>query len=386
VVVLAFFKYGAFFYAVATGGDQSSMFYRFLVAVPLPIGISFYTFEGISLIVDVFHSRAEPWAATPGSYWRHLQNTALFVSFFPHLVSGPILKARHFYPQIGPKDFARIPWNRVFCEVVTGFFLKAVIADNLKDLTFYMDASRFGAQPGVHLLALLPAYSVQIFSDFAGYSLIAIGVAQLYGYELPVNFNFPYVATSVADFWKRWHMSLSQWLRDYLYFPLGGSRAGRGRTYLNLFLVMGIGGLWHGASSSYLFWGVYHGVLLAVERALADVGLHLPSRGIFGVCRVLGVFALVTAGWLLFKLPAFGQVLGYIGTIARNWAIPARPAFLFSIVLFCLPVGLWHLWSIWGPRLAEPRRSLIAALAYGAMLFALVFNSGTPGRFIYFQF
>jgi alginate O-acetyltransferase complex protein AlgI len=184
----------------------------------------------------------------------------LLWGIFPQLVAGPIGKAHDFIPQIEPQRWRDIEWDRVVEALVFGYFLKMVIADNMRDQTFWTIYPYFNFHATSTLVALLFGYSGQIFADFAGYSLIAIGVGRMFGYRLPMNFNFPHRARSLADFWRRWHISLSTWLREYLYIPLGGNRRGNGRTYFILILVMGLGGLWHGAAWSYLFWGLYQGV------------------------------------------------------------------------------------------------------------------------------
>lgn len=385
-LILGFFKYAGFLASLLPLGKESSVF-QFLVTIPLPIGISFYTFEGISLLVDILRGKKEHRTVIAHtSFWRHVANTTLFVSFFPHLVSGPILKARDFYPQIREKAFRDIPWELVFKKLCLGYFLKLVVADNLKDLTFYMEPAGYPSQPGSHLAALLPAFSAQIYADFAGYSLIALGLARLFGYQIPNNFNLPYLASSLKDFWQRWHISLSQWLRDYLYLSLGGNRKGRFRTYFNLFLVMALGGLWHGAASSFLFWGVYHGLGLAFERLAGDLGLRAPQNLLVRLLRTLAVFAFVTLGWLLFKLTTLDLAWNYLKTIQSNWSLAGRPAFLGTVTLFCLPVLLHHLWHLWSGYLPPRWTSHLRAAALGAMLLGICFNSGSTGRFIYFQF
>ena len=242
----------------------------------------------------------------------HFRNTALFKSFFPYLVAGPIVKAHEFYPQIEAKNLQDIAWETAFRCLVVGYFLKMVVADNLKDATFWIEYPHFLRHSSVGLLALLFGFSMQIFADFAGYSLIAIGLGHLFGYNLPTNFNFPYLSRSFSEFWKRWHISLSTWLRDYLYFPLGGNRKGKIRTYLNLFIVMFLGGLWHGASWKYAVWGSFHGLALAVERLFRNK-INLPRHWVLDSLRVLVVFSFVTFAWLLFRLPTLKQVYDYLG-------------------------------------------------------------------------
>lgn len=270
--VLVFFKYsplvGVSFF------DTSDGIGAFLLSIPLPIGISFYTFQGISLMVDVYRGRKETITElVVASFPRHLVRTIFFIVFFPQLVAGPIVKAHEFFYQIGCKTMREVRWESVFRALIVGYFLKMVIADNLKDFTFWMSYPYFENRGPGSLVLLLFGYSIQIFADFAGYSSIAIGIAGLFGYNLPRNFDFPYIASSFKEFWKRWHIALSTFLMEYLYIPLGGNRKGRVRTYVNLLVTMMLGGLWHGASWSFLTWGTYQGVLLAGERIIKGGGI-----------------------------------------------------------------------------------------------------------------
>ena len=255
---LAFFKYSPLISQTLFSADSSVG--HFLLKIPLPIGISFFTFEGISLVIDVWRDKKEDKTTTlvTPSLARHAQRTLFFISFFPHLIAGPILKAHDFYPQIAEKNFRNIAWESAFKTLITGYFLKMVVADNLKNFTFWIAYPYFEAYSTIDLCTMLFGYSIQIFADFAGYSLIAIGLAKLFGYDFQTNFYFPYISTSFKEFWKRWHISLSTFLMQYLYIPLGGNRKGKFRTYLNLLLTMVLGGLWHGAAWSYATWGLFH--------------------------------------------------------------------------------------------------------------------------------
>ena len=252
VGILLFFKYAALLSQTFLSANSSIG--GFLITIPLPIGISFYTFEGISLVVDVFRKKhGENNDMVSPSLAEHAKKTLLFISFFPHLIAGPVLKAHDYIPQIKPKFFKDIAWEVAFKNIVLGYFLKMVVADNLKDFTFWMAYPYYQGQSSITLVALLFGYSCQIFADFAGYSLIAIGVARLFGYNFKDNFNFPYIATSFKEFWKRWHISLSTFLMEYLYIPLGGNRKGKVRTYLNLMITMFLGGygmVRHGVTQS----------------------------------------------------------------------------------------------------------------------------------------
>ena len=390
VGVLLFFKYGPLFANSFFGGAKTDLG-RFLITIPLPIGISFFTFQGISLVVEVFRDRHSPgtqksheaYQVVPHSFSEHLRNTALFKSFFPYLVAGPIVKAHEFYPQIGPKRFRDIAWDKAFRALVLGYFLKMVVADNLKDATFWLEYPYFTHDSSLTLIALLLGYSVQIFADFAGYSLIAIGLGHLFGYVLPINFNFPYISRSFSEFWRRWHISLSTWLREYLYYPLGGNRHGKLRTYLNLFIVMFLGGLWHGAAWSYAIWGTVHGCALAIERFFKDK-ITLPQNRLMTCFRVLIVFTFVTLAWLLFKLPNFQDVIRYVGALFNNRAV-TRYVIVAAVISYSAPVVLYYTWHLLKQN-APSRFERYEFVIFGSLLAGIALNSGSAQKFIYFQF
>jgi alginate O-acetyltransferase complex protein AlgI len=404
VLVLAFFKYAGLAAEVVgrllEPGDAAAL--KHLLTLPLPIGISFYTFEGISLLVDTYTGKVKPLARGQG-FLQHWAETSLFVAFFPHLVAGPILKANQFLPQIGPRSLSEVQWGKVMRTLIQGYFLKCVVADNLKDHTFWLTYPECLNLGSVNGLVLTLGYSVQIFADFAGYSLIAIGLGAAFGYELPVNFHYPYIATSLKDFWRRWHISLSTWLRDYLYLPLGGNRCGPLRTYFNLFLVMLLGGLWHGAAWSYVVWGAYHGLGLALERLVVEeLAPRLPARGIgsgpaAGLLRALGavlrlgwVFVFVTFGWLLFKLTDLQHAWEFVQMMAVRWRSYLNTQALAAVLLYSLPVFIMHALHLpstegWWVRIQQ-RWVLVEDVALGLMLAALFVNRGSSYEFIYFQF
>jgi alginate O-acetyltransferase complex protein AlgI len=399
--ILGFFKYGS----LISNTAQQVLFHevRSPVNIPLPIGISFYTFEGISLVVDCWRQRKDPSITIPRSatIGGHLQNTFLFIVFFPHLIAGPILKARQFLPQIAVKHLADIKWTVAIRCLLVGFFLKTVCADNLKDHTFFIHYPEFEVLSSGTALVLLFGYAMQIFSDFAGYSLIAIGLAKLFGYDFPPNFNFPYLSKTLAEFWSRWHMSLGTWLRDYLYIPLGGNRLGKNRTLLNLLIVMTLGGMWHGAAWSYLIWGFYHGAGLVVERLLMPNGLPNNDRPaanakelILNSVHVTLVFVFVCCGWLLFKLPDITQVAGFITTVLHNWRSGLDITRVAPTLIYSLPVIFYYWWAL--PRVRQWRSSgpsstklafrVLETAALGVAVFSLFNAAGSVGEFIYFQF
>jgi alginate O-acetyltransferase complex protein AlgI len=232
------------------------------------------------------------------------------------------------------------------------------------------------------LVVLLFGYSMQIFADFAGYSLIAIGLAALFGYKLPQNFNYPYLSRSFTEFWQRWHISLSTWLREYLYIPLGGNRKGSVRTYVNLFIVMFLGGLWHGAAWSYAVWGSFHGLALAAER-FGKNWIRFPKHPLISIIQGCIVFSFVTIAWLLFKLPKFEHVLGYLNAMARSTA-PNNYWMVGHVLTYSAPVALYYGWHLLKHRFPKVDHGEFIILAI--LIAAIVLDSGTTGAFIYFQF
>ncbi|MGL5061271.1 MAG: MBOAT family O-acyltransferase [Microcoleus sp.] len=417
LLILSLFKYAALLTDFVAdvfniARSQGSIAYLFLT-LPLPIGISFYTFEGISLIVDVLtqKDKAEtelPPVGVSPNFTEHLLNTTFFISFFPNLLSGPILKSKTLYPQIAPKYLKEIPVNFVFRSLVVGYFLKMVIADNLKDYTFWISFPYYQGFGTLTNLTLLFGYSMQIFADFAGYSLIAIGFAAALGYTIPDNFNFPYISRSLSEFWRRWHISLSTWLRDYLYFPLGGNRKGKIRTYFNLMAVMTLGGLWHGAAWSYAVWGIYHGFGLAVERFFGfDKSKNKSQESnptatkpiwlqfLFDSISVLGIFAFVSLGWLLFKLPKFEEAVDFVVSVFRNYQVRPGWSHIIPTMIFAIPPVIYHIphfptWqNLLKPDAAKNGKkvwNIYQDLALGIMLAMIFLNSGSSKQFIYFQF
>jgi alginate O-acetyltransferase complex protein AlgI len=383
LAILAFFKYSPLF--ARTFLPVSNDIGLFLLAIPLPIGISFFTFEGISLTIDLYRSESykQPKTSTL-SFAKHAEHTLFFISFFPHLVAGPILKAHDFLPQIGRKYFRDIDWDAAFKYLVVGYFLKMVVADNLKDFTLLLAFPQYQLYSSLTLLTVLFGYSIQIFADFAGYSAIALGLGKLFGYTLQENFNFPYIATSFREFWRRWHISLSTFLLEYLYIPLGGNRRGRVRTYLNLLLTMLLGGLWHGAAWSYAVWGLLHGMALVVEKLLS---FDRPSVGaVAQVGRGVVVFTFVTLAWLLFKLPDFTHVVGFARSLIQNIHFRGDARITASILVYSLPVILYHGYHLVRPKAAWQPIVRLEYIGYGLLLFLILVNSGNPSSFIYFQF
>jgi alginate O-acetyltransferase complex protein AlgI len=390
LLILGFFKYAGFLARAFLPQGLLPDLVDLLEGIPLPVGVSFFTFQAISLLVDLGKGESQRMAGLTGlirdgKRWKALHRIGFFIAFFPQLIAGPIVKAHDFFYQIGPRRMSDIPWEFAIKTLVKGLFLKMVVADNLKEVTVLLRTDD-GAER-LDTLFRIYGYSFQIFADFAGYSLIAIGLAALFGYRLPVNFRFPYLSASITEFWRRWHISLSSWLKEYLYIPLGGNRRGRLRTYGNLMIVMLLGGLWHGAAWGYLVWGGLHGIFLALER-LAGRGGEMKSGPLIRFVRMVLVFHLVSLLWVFFVRPDFGSVMDLAqGWAAGKWVLSAKT--FYAVVLFSFPVVLYHLWAAlveWKPRIEGWGGPGMRWWGYAFLLFLIVTNSGATGEFIYFQF
>src|SRR5262245_19119751 len=297
--LLAFFKYANFFLDSVHGcaGWLGWHYTSPALELILPLGISFYTFETISYIVDVYQGRTKA--------ERSLLDYALYIMFFPHLIAGPIVRPRDFLPQLKLRKL--FSYGRFYVGLklfLLGLVKKAVLADQLAGVVepVFKDPEAFGS--AAVWLAVL-CYAMQIYCDFSGYSDMARGIAHTLGYKLPANFNLPYLAANITDFWRRWHISLSSWLRDYLYIPLGGNRNGVAQTYRNLILTMLLGGLWHGASWTFVAWGLYHGVLLALHRVCPRP--RWTGHVLLRPFAVAGTFLLVCVGWVFFRAQNFAD-------------------------------------------------------------------------------
>ncbi len=389
LALLVFFKYSSLLYrTIVSHADSNDPVAAFLNGIPLPIGISFFTFQGISLVVDVYRGEhgGSRSVQVDRQFSSHLLNIAFFKAFFPQLVSGPIVKAHEFLPQIGKKRWRDIDWELAVRHLILGYFFKMVVADHLKDQTYWIAYPYFRSCSTATLLVMLFGYSMQIFADFAGYSLIAIGIGALFGYRLPVNFQFPYIAQSFSEFWRRWHISLSTWLREYLYIPLGGNRRSGARTYGNLMMVMFLGGLWHGAAWSYAVWGTWHGAALAVERFLGERFSIRADALPVKLLRAAAVFTFVTLAWLLFKLPNFHDVIEFLRSLGTQTDLPLHRKIVLAIGIYSLPVIAYHMRYVFRAQLQGTTFQRLEPWAFGLLLFLIVVNSGAPGAFIYFQF
>jgi alginate O-acetyltransferase complex protein AlgI len=389
LAMLGFFKYFNFFADNLHGIFGALGWHLDFVTmrVLLPVGISFYTFVTMSYVIDVYRRDIEP--------ERNLVDFGVFVAYFPHLVAGPILRASRLLTQIdAPRSIGREQMRDGAWLIAWGFFQKIFVADNLASVTSIVFDSGTH-QTGVNVLLGTYAFAFQIYGDFAGYSNIARGLSKLMGIELIENFRFPYFVRSPQSFWRNWHISLSTWLRDYLYIPLGGNRGSEAQTARNLLLTMVLGGLWHGAAWTFVIWGVYHGVLLLSYRAGERLKwFHNWINGPAVLARItswLIMFHLTCYGWLVFRSRSAGQ----LGTLTAALFTQFAPrsinveALLVPLAMYVTPLLLVHVCEaaydnlLVVPRLPRAvRYSVYAATFYLTVLFG---NFG-GGEFIYFQF
>jgi D-alanyl-lipoteichoic acid acyltransferase DltB (MBOAT superfamily) len=389
LTLLGFFKYFNFF-ADSLHGVFGALGWNVdfvTLRVLLPVGISFYTFVTMSYVIDVYRREI------PAT--RDLLDFAVFVAFFPHLVAGPILRASTLLSQIdSPRRITREQMRDGAWLIAWGYFQKVFVADNLASLA----NSAFdpaAPQTGINILLGVYAFAFQIYGDFAGYSNIARGTSKLMGIELIENFRFPYLVRTPQAFWRNWHISLSTWLRDYLYIPLGGNRGSERRTRWNLFITMVLGGLWHGAAWTFVFWGIYHGLLLIAYRAAERWhGFRWLVAGPHIVARIVSwafMFHVTCYGWLIFRARSAGQIGDLTTSLVTNFA-PATMnvhGSLVPLLLYTTPLVAVHLCEAWfDDGLVVPqlpvgvRYSIYSATCYLTLLFG---NFG-GAEFIYFQF
>src|SRR4051812_7058089 len=375
--VLAVFKYYSFFV-----GDVSRVLDAVRLGLPLPlltialpVGVSFFTFQAISYTVDVHRRLIEP-AKTI--------DVAIYLSFFPHLVAGPIVRAREFLPQLEePRDPNHVAVGSGLALIALGLIKKLAIADYLArsvvDPVFAVPSAYHG--PDLWLAAY--AYTAQIYCDFSGYTDMAIGLALLLGYVFPQNFRSPYRATGFQDFWRRWHMTLSRFLRDFLYIPLGGNRKGKWKTYRNLMLTMVLGGLWHGAAWTFVLWGAFHGAGLSIERAL---GGRLPGPRWL---KWFWTFHLVVLGWVLFRAQSLALAGPFLSQLTAGgsptlWTVPVVLAIVVVVGLQLVPPRPLERLEVWIGRLQPVLLAVILAVV---MAFSAATVSGQGvAPFIYFRF
>lgn len=385
--ILAVFKYFNFFIdsVLATGLDVDFLHLHII----LPVGISFYTFQTMSYTIDIYRRRLEPTDS--------FIDFALFVSFFPQLVAGPIERARNLLPQIARLDRPSSDQVRQgLALLAVGYFKKVLVGDAAGRMVDHIFGNH-QLYTSPELLAGLILFSIQIYADFSGYSNIARGLAKLLGIELMKNFEQPYLSANITEFWRRWHISLSSWLRDYLYISLGGNRRGNGRTYVNLLTTMLLGGLWHGAAWTFVVWGGLHGLYLAVhkmvlgDRKIAD---RFEWRGPASLVRWLAGVAvtnvLVLLTWLFFRAEDFDQAWYFLSSFA-NWQGSELAGRFTGITLsFMAMVVLLDCCEYFGRRhdwLLRLRPSVAWGLGTAAMILVVLYMATTdPMPFVYFQF
>ncbi len=416
IAVLGFFKYYGFF--------TDSLESAFGVSSPaldivLPIGISFYTFQAISYVVDVYRRDSAP---------ARLLDFAVYLSFFPQLVAGPIVRATEFLPELKAQRVPnQVEAGRAVQLIGRGLFKKVVIADFLGRAIVNDTFGTPGQYGGADILAGVYGYAIQLYADFSGYTDMAIGLALLLGFRFPQNFDRPYAAVSIQDFWRRWHMTLSRWLRDYLYFPLGGNRSGRWQTHRNLLITMALGGLWHGAGGTFVVWGIWHGVGLATERLLADSRgetdrpltpadirirelalLHsgaavevwhddptspVPFTPVEVRRRWIGrlvTFHFVAVGWIIFNADSLGRAWDVFAGMFRGWTTAPEllnplvaVVILGSLAVQFVPPMLARQWSAMFSTV--PPYAVALGFSVWVMLVAALGPEGISD-FIYFQF
>lgn len=381
--ILGYFKYANFFMwnwnQMVEGNFQP-------LDIILPVGISFYTFQSISYVVDVYKGRMKP-----TERWL---DYLFFLSFFPALVAGPIVRADYFLPQLEKNEQATAEniWGGLWL-VIVGIIKKAVIADYIaqyNDLIF--DSPEI--YTGVQTLMGVLGYTMQIYCDFSGYSDMAIGIALIMGFKLGLNFDSPYQSRNLTEFWRRWHISLSSWLRDYVYIPLGGNRKGTVRTYINNFLTMLIGGLWHGAAWKFVFWGAMHGVGLAVHKACKPILEKLPHNFFVTFLSWLITFIYVSLLWVFFRASDFSDSILIIKNIFVDFNWGQLPQFAAARPVWCIMMASLVIFHFVPQRLADRVQSYFISVNWAVKLcvflvavqLVIEFMSEEVAPFIYFQF
>jgi alginate O-acetyltransferase complex protein AlgI len=384
--VLGYFKYYDFFVnsgdnLLAVVGIDVPLSLRSIV---LPVGISFYTFMAISYVVDTYRGDIVPTT---------FEKFAVYLSFFPHLVAGPIVRPAELIPQIEtPRDPRRVDTSRAFYLIATGLFKKVVIANFLASNIVDQVFGAPGQHSSLEILIAIYAYAVQIYADFSGYTDIAIGIALLLGFSFPQNFDSPYTARSLQDFWRRWHMTLSRWLRDYVYIPLGGNRKGKLVTYRNILLTMLLGGLWHGAGWTFVAWGGIHGIGLATERWWKDrprFAARADTRQRRIVARLV-TFHVVCLAWVFFRASTFRSAWDMLTGLFTAWGSPSPLVTTGVLLAIAAGIGSQYLparvpFAIMSGFARLPVAGQAATLAVALMLTNAMGPAGVA-PFIYFRF
>lgn len=398
--MLCFFKYGGFLLEnfVALVNLVGIDFSPAKPNIILPAGISFYTFTTLCYTIDMYHKKSEP--------VKNMLDFSLFVTFFPHLVAGPIVRPPQLVPQFeSPRSATVKQMTEGLLLLTLGLFMKVALADGQLAATANDVFGFTGALPSLDTWMGVLAFSGQIFFDFAGYSTCAIGVAMCLGFALPENFRYPYAAIGFSDFWRRWHITLSAWLRDYLYIPLGGNRKGERKTYINLMVTMLLGGLWHGASWTFVAWGGLHGFYLWVEKWIRDKwpGNKAKENADVAVAGVTGsmlpwafiyalfTFFLVNVTWVFFRAATFSQAWTILGSMF-GLAGSAKPLLTtlaiikVSTIVIVMVMAHWWMRNTSVLSLANRIPWWVLSIVWALMLCALALSQESSSSFIYFQF
>jgi alginate O-acetyltransferase complex protein AlgI len=383
--VLGFFKYFNFFLDSTAQTLEvlgvHNISHRFL-AIILPPGISFYTFQEVAYIVDVYYGRVKA--------SRKFVDYALFISLFPHLIAGPIQRPSHLLPQVQkPRVFDPEKFRDGCMLILMGLFRKIVIADNCAHLANAAFSGQLGSDGWATVIGVY-AFAWQIYGDFSGYSDLARGSAQLLGFHFMVNFRQPYLAISLQDFWRRWHISLSTWLRDYLYISLGGNRGGEAKTYRNLALTMLLGGLWHGANWTFVVWGAIHGFGLAIERFFfGHRKEHSQPLGWHKYLRWFVMFHVVCFSWVFFRADSLSGALAMLRTLGHfHWSPDYGAAWLFLAILASIGFAIDLKLELDGSEYLFQHEAFALRLGTAMAVIALMvlFSASGSHAFIYFQF
>ena len=385
--MLGFFKYGQFLLNnfIAIAGSIGIDYQPAQYSIVLPVGISFYTFATLSYTLDVYLRRSKP--------AKNFLDYALFVTFFPHLVAGPIMRPTELVPQFAePKRASKSMLLFGLALITLGLFQKVVLADGfLGPVVEKVYDAREGVPMMLDAWVATLAFSGQIFCDFAGYSTTAIGVALCLGFAMPDNFRFPYAAIGFSDFWRRWHITLSSWLRDYLYIPLGGNRHGEGRTYMALMGTMLLGGLWHGANWTFVVWGGLHGTYLSVERWLRQRFAGYTPGGAMLVAIGALTFVLINVTWVFFRAKDFTVAATMLKSMAGMAEKPigmiaALPMIYAMVIVTGIVTTHWAMRDKTLEIAIERTPAWLIGAIWSIMAIAIVAEQGKGSAFIYFQF
>jgi len=383
--MLAIFKYLGFFVdsfidaANALGVEA----HRPTLGILLPVGISFYTFQTMSYTIDIYRRKLEPTTS--------FADFALFVAFFPQLVAGPIERARALLPQLqSERTFHLDRFREGLHLMVWGMFKKVFVADQVAKIVDPVFTGEVSAS-GIDMYIVLVAFAMQIYGDFSGYTDIARGVAKVMGIDLMLNFNLPYISKHPSEFWERWHISLSSWLREYLYFSLGGNRLGVVKTYRNLMLTMLLGGLWHGAAWNFVIWGAFHGSILMIwHRIQSQIGRDYRWGRVQSAIAIVTMFQFTLLGWLFFRATSAAQIADFTTTLLTDWRITENTGdWGMHVVFYC--------WFLWGIQMLQwrsgnlnwilDRNAFVQTAFYVYCVLGIAQFFGGPGaEFIYFQF